>query len=285
MSKKVLETQEIGAYYKQVREKRGYTLSDVAMSSSYLDKSQLFRFESGENMLSADRFLAAINGLNMTASEFVALMSIEPSQYCVFNKKIRAYVMVGDIEGLKTLIKPNARLKMEKIFNILAKSAILDISQENLITTAEKKFLEKYLLSIPQWTFFEVKILGRCLEILDDDEIYDLGQDMLASQELSQIIAFNGKIVKKTAINLYVYLIFKGYYIRAERIEKEINKLLTEWDIEEKISLHIFKKFAQYKKEKNSELLKEVQSDIDMLKKLGATGMANRFAMEIEKYC
>ena len=70
-----------------------------------------------------------------------------------------------------------------------------------------------------------------------------------------------------------------------ERIEKEINKLLTEWDIEEKISLHIFKKFAQYKKEKNSELLKEVQSDIDMLKKLGATGMANRFAMEIEKYC
>ena len=193
--------------------------------------------------------------------------------------------MVGDIEGLKTLIKPNARLKMEKIFNILAKSAILDISQENLITTAEKKFLEKYLLSIPQWTFFEVKILGRCLEILDDDEIYDLGQDMLASQELSQIIAFNGKIVKKTAINLYVYLIFKGYYIRAERIEKEINKLLTEWDLEEKISLHIFKKFAQYKNEKNSELLKEVQSDIDMLKKLGATGMANRFAMEIEKYC
>lgn len=46
MSKNAVEMQEIGTYYKQVREERGYTLSDVAMSSDYLDKSQLSRFES-----------------------------------------------------------------------------------------------------------------------------------------------------------------------------------------------------------------------------------------------
>ena len=285
MSKLAVETLEIGMYYKQVREERGYTLADVAMSSDYLDKSQLSRFESGESMLSADRFLAAIDGLNMTVNEFVALRSSEPSQYRVFNEKIMAYVMVGDIGGLKDLIKPKARMKMDKIFNILVKSAILDISQENLITTAEKKFLENYLLNIPYWTFFEVNIFGMCLEILDEEEVYDLGQDMLASHELSKIIAFNGEIVKKTAINLYVYLISKGWYTRAEQIEKELDKLLTEWDMEEKISIHIFKKFAQYKKERSPELLKEVQDDIQGLKKLGANGIANRFAMDIERYC
>lgn len=285
MSKLAVETLEIGMYYKQVREERGYTLADVAMSSDYLDKSQLSRFESGESMLSADRFLAAINGLNMTVNEFVALRSAEPSQYRVFSEKIMAYVMVGDIGGLKDLIKPKARMKMDKILNILVKSAILDISQENLITTAEKKFLENYLLNIPYWTFFEVNIFGMCLEILDEEEVYDLGQDMLASHELSKIIAFNGEIVKKTAINLYVYLISKGWYTRAEQIEKELDKLLTEWDMEEKISIHIFKKFAQYKKERSPELLKEVQDDIQGLKKLGANGIANRFAMDIERYC
>ena len=285
MSKLAVETLEIGMYYKQVREERGYTLADVVMSSDYLDKSQLSRFESGESMLSADRFLAAIDGLNMTVNEFVALRSSEPSQYRVFSEKIMAYVMVGDIGGLKDLIKPKARMKMDKIFNILVKSAILDISQENLITTAEKKFLENYLLNIPYWTFFEVNIFGMCLEILDEEEVYDLGQDMLASHELSKIIAFNGEIVKKTAINLYVYLISKGWYTRAEQIEKELDKLLTEWDMEEKISIHIFKKFAQYKKERSPELLKEVQDDIQGLKKLGANGIANRFAMDIERYC
>ena len=285
MSKLAVETLEIGMYYKQVREERGYTLADVAMSSDYLDKSQLSRFESGESMLSADRFLAAIDGLNMTVNEFVALRSSEPSQYRVFSEKIMAYVMVGDIGGLKDLIKPKARMKMDKIFNILVKSAILDISQENLITTAEKKFLENYLLNIPYWTFFEVNIFGMCLEILDEEEVYDLGQDMLASHELSKIIAFNGEIVKKTAINLYVYLISKGWYTRAEQIEKELDKLLTEWDMEEKISIHIFKKFVQYKKERSPELLKEVQDDIQGLKKLGANGIANRFAMDIERYC
>ncbi|MDN6071267.1 MAG: helix-turn-helix domain-containing protein [Lactococcus plantarum] len=70
MSKLAVETLEIGVYYKRVRKERGYTLADVAKSSDYLDKSQLSRFESGENMLSADRFLAAINGLNMTVTEF-----------------------------------------------------------------------------------------------------------------------------------------------------------------------------------------------------------------------
>ncbi len=282
MSKNAVEMQEIGTYYKQVREERGYTLSDVAMSSDYLDKSQLSRFESGESMLSADRFLSAINGLNMTPSEFFALKSNEPSQYHIFATKMMKYVMKKEVQGLKSLIKPKARMKMDRIFNILAKSAILDISQENLITTTEKKFLENYLLNIPQWTFFEVNIFGMCLEILDEDEVYDLGQDMLASNELTQIIAFNGEIVKKTAINLYFYLISKGWYRRAEKIEKEFDTLLTDWNIEEKISLHIFKTFLKYKQEKSPKLLEEVQSDIQMLKQLGATGIADRFAIDIE---
>lgn len=246
MSKNAVEMQEIGTYYKQVREERGYTLSDVAMSSDYLDKSQLSRFESGESMLSADRFLSAINGLNMTPSEFFALKSNEPSQYHIFATKIMKCVMKKDEEGLKSLVKTKARVKMEKIFNILAKAAIFDVSKENLITTSEKKYLQNYLINIPQWTFFEVNIFGMCLEILDEDEVYDLGQDMLASDELSQIIAFNDEVVKKTAINLYVYLISKGWYRRAEKIEKEFDTLLTDWNIEEKISLHIFKTFKNF---------------------------------------
>ena len=282
MSKNAVEMQEIGTYYKQVREERGYTLSDVAMSSDYLDKSQLSRFESGESMLSADRFLSAINGLNMTPSEFFALKSNEPSQYHIFATKIMKCVMKKDEEGLKSLVKTKARVKMEKIFNILAKAAIFDVSKENLITTSEKKYLQNYLINIPQWTFFEVNIFGMCLEILDEDEVYDLGQDMLTSDELSQIIAFNDEVVKKTAINLYFYLISKGWYRRAERIEKKIDELLTEWDMEEKISLHIFKKFLKYKQEKSPKLLEEVQSDIQMLKQLGATGIADRFAIDIE---
>ncbi|GHU38750.1 hypothetical protein FACS1894192_11110 [Bacilli bacterium] len=132
------------------------------------------------------------------------------------------HVLKVDVEGLKSLINSNAKMKMDKTFNILAKSAI---------------------------------------------------------------IAFNSEIVKKTAINLYVYLISKGWYRRAEKIEEELDKFLTEWDMEEKISLHIFKKFAKYKKEKSPELLEEIQDEIEMLKKLGVTGIANRFAMDIERYC
>jgi Rgg/GadR/MutR family transcriptional activator len=280
-----LESQEIWTYYKQVREERGYTLADVAITNPYLDKSQLSRFESGENMLSADRFLAAIKGLNMTASEFFALMASEPSSYHVFSEKYMKYAMAGDVVGLKALIKPNARMKMDKIFNILAKSAILGISEENLVTSSERKFLEKYLFGIKQWTVFEVNIFGMCLKILDEDDVYDLGQDMLASSELSQMLAQNAEVIKKMSLNLYEYLIYRGRYSRAERIEEKIERLITEWDLEEKISLYLYKKISRYKQEKSAELFAEIQSALESLREFGATGIANRIAGDIERYC
>ena len=236
MSKLAVEMLEIGVYYKRVRQERGYTLADVANSSDYLDKSQLSRFESGENMLSADRFLAAINGLNMTVTEFFALRSVEPSHYGIFSKKIMSYVMVNDITGLKGLIKPKARMKMDKIFNILVKSAILDISRENLVTNAEKKFLETYLLTIPYWTFFDVNIFGMCLEILDEEEVYDLGQRAFGENKVQELLEKQPVLPNDIEWHLIGHLqtnkvkYIAGFISMIESIDSE--KLLKEVDKE-----------------------------------------------------
>ena len=66
-------------------------------------------------MFSAECLLLAIQGLNMTPTEFFALMpTYEPSRLHVFMKQMSDYAINNDIEGMKKLLKPRAKKKMIK---------------------------------------------------------------------------------------------------------------------------------------------------------------------------
>ena len=130
-----------------------------------------------------------------------------------------------------------------------------------------------------------MSVFAHCLEVLDVGEAYDIGQDILKSDEFSKIIASNAALAKKTLVNLYVHLICHGSYRYAEKLKRGIDNFLTEWDMSEKIILHIFEKFSLYRQEKNPELLSEIQDDIQILNRFGATGMAKRMTLFIEKFC
>lgn len=275
---------ELGAFYKETREKLGYSQRDV--ESAYCDHSLISRFEKGETVLRADKLLLAINGLDMTPTEFfLSHGNYQPNRLQIFDKKMASYIMTEDIDGLKKLIKSKATKKEEKFFNILVKCAIFDLSDEMLVTKSERKFVEKHFAQIKLWTMYEVGLFSHCLEALDDDEVYDIAQDILKNDEFSKIIASNAYLTKKMLVNLYVHLICHGSYRRAEKLKKDIDVFLTEWDMEEKIILHLFEKFSFYRQEKSPELLVEIQDDIQILNRFGATGMAKRMAMFIEKYC
>ena len=275
---------ELGAFYKETREKLGYSQRDA--ESAYCDHSLISRFENGETVLRADKLLMAINGLDLTPTEFFVWHGeYLPNRLQIFNKKMSAYAINEDVDGLKTLLKTRAIRNEDKIFNILVKCAIFDLSDEMLIIKSERKFIEKHFNNVKQWTIYEMSVFAHCLEAIDDAEVYDIGQDILKSDEFSKIIDSNATLAKKTLVNLYVHLICHGSYRYAEKLKQGINDLLTEWDMSEKIILHIFEKFSLYRKEKSPELLAEIQDDLQILNRFGATGMAKRMTLFIKKYC
>ncbi|MBR3138750.1 hypothetical protein IKG38_01955 [Candidatus Saccharibacteria bacterium] len=275
---------ELGAFYKETREKLGYSQRDA--ESTYCDHSLISRFENGETVLRADKLLMAINGLDLTPTEFFVWHGeYLPNRLQIFNKKMSAYAINEDVDGLKTLLKTRAIRNEDKIFNILVKCAIFDLSDEMLIIKSERKFIEKHFNNVKQWTIYEMSVFAHCLEAIDDAEVYDIGQDILKSDEFSKIIDSNATLAKKTLVNLYVHLICHGSYRYAEKLKQGINDLLTEWDMSEKIILHIFEKFSLYRQEKSPELLAEIQDDLQILNRFGATGMAKRMTLFIKKYC
>ena len=64
----MIERMELGEFYKELRLARKLKQSDVACDG--LTASQLSKFELGQSMLSADKLILAIQGINMNFDEF-----------------------------------------------------------------------------------------------------------------------------------------------------------------------------------------------------------------------
>ena len=58
-----------GEIFKRFRESRGLSLKDVANDN--LSKSQLSRFENGQNDLTLNKFIMALNAINVSINEFM----------------------------------------------------------------------------------------------------------------------------------------------------------------------------------------------------------------------
>jgi transcriptional activator, Rgg/GadR/MutR family, C-terminal domain len=282
LQEEMSEQMELRTFYQKTREARGYSYGEI--ETGYLHSSQISRFEKGESMFSAECLLLAIQGLNMTPTEFFALMpTYEPSRLHVFMKQMSDYAINNDIEGMKKLLKPRAKKKNDKIYNVMVKVAIYDSSGENLITDNDRKLIQDYLTSIEQWTLFEIDVFSNCLEALSLKEAYYLGLEMLDCDELSNLLYSHADVVKRTLVNLYVHMVCNEQYTRANRIKNELEELLDAWDMEGKIIVSIFETFSKFKQEKSSELFEEIQSDIQVLKKFGIVDLAKRIEMFMAK--
>ncbi|CCK18628.1 Positive transcriptional regulator, MutR family [Pseudolactococcus laudensis] len=267
---------ELGTLYKKVRQSRGYSINDV--TSDYLNKSQISKFENGNSMLLLDGFMHAVDGLNMMMSEFfLAIGNFESSSSHVIGEKLQELINCQDIEGLKKLIVLKPRTNERKILNIKVKCAIRELSGENLLTDEDCQFVDKYLTDREEWTMFEINVFSMCLEALDTDLAYQLGLQLIEKNNFYKILPYNAQIVKRTLVNVYVYMILRGRFVYAGKLEKKIDRLINSSDTDEKIVIQIFKKFSKYRQEENLELLSEIVRDIQKSKNLGAQGLAERF--------
>ncbi|WP_314087064.1 hypothetical protein [Pseudolactococcus chungangensis] len=273
---------ELGAFYKKVRQSRGYSIGDV--TSHYLSKSQISKFENGNSMLLLDGFMHAVAGLNMTMSEFfLTIGHFEAGNLHTFGEKLQDLINVQDMDGLKGLIIQKPRTNEKRIFNIKIKCAIRELSGQNLLTDDDCQFIDKYLTDHEEWTAFDIDVFGMCLEALDTELVYQLSKQ-LTKKDKFRILPYNAYIVKRTLVNVYVYMILHGRFIYADEFEKELDSLLKSTDTEEKIAVHIFKKVFKYRQEKNPELLPEIDQDLQNLKNLGAFGLARMIDIFLTNY-
>lgn len=272
----------LGRYYQQIRERRGYTYADIV--TEYLHTSQISRFEKGENMFSATCLLLAIQGLNMTATEFFALMPHHQlSDHYHLIKEMSNYAIVRDPRDIEPLQIKEPKKQIDKLYNIIIKLASSQETGNSDITSQERQYIYQYLSSIQRWTLLDIQIFSSCLSELELKEAFMFGLEILTCDDLSNLLVLNGSEVKKALIHLHMHLVYGGYYNRANRIKTEANALLVISDMEEKIVLHLFDCLAQYKQSKGSEILEELENCIQVLDAYGLSDLAKHITNVINK--
>ena len=92
-----------GEIFKRFRESRGLSLKDVANDN--LSKSQLSRFENGQNDLTLNKFIMALNAINVSINEFMyAVNDFHNDELTELLDIIRTCTIKNDIKGLKNLL-------------------------------------------------------------------------------------------------------------------------------------------------------------------------------------
>jgi Rgg/GadR/MutR family transcriptional activator len=272
----MLETQDLGKFFKSMRKKRGYTLKEL--ETPCLDSSQLSRFENSKIDLSGKRLLMAISAIKMTPAEFFsAYDACYKNELVSFKKDLSDYVAMGDLEALRKFLILNPKNKLKKLFNIVVKCGILEVSGENLVTRSEYQLIEEYLMMIDEWTLFEISLLDACFKILDIEEMYWIGLDMLENDTFHQNLSQYLVMIRQILMKLHVRLILHGKYRYAERFEQALDKLISSNDVMEKMTFHIYKKLRCYKQFKESRFLVEIKRYIQVLKEFGVSDLAVDF--------
>jgi Rgg/GadR/MutR family transcriptional activator len=115
-------------------------------------------------------------------------------------------------------------------------------------------------------------------------DAFALGCEMLERSKFYINLPYNAILIKNATLNLFVYMVIRENYAYARYFEIELNRLLSDLDMELKISFHIFKTLASYKQEKSPELLVKLRGYVQVLKDFECGAWAERLAMFLERY-
>lgn len=226
-----MDKMSLGEFYRELRVARKVKQKDVAKGR--LTASQLSKFEQGQSMLSADRLFQAIEGINMSFSEFGhALNNYQDSPFLLFGNQISECFFARDIGGLEQLLRGLDRSSLyDKLMAIVIKSAIYTLDSSRTVPPSDVAVLTAYLYDVEQWTAFELYLLTNTLGILDETDIIFLGKFVIDRSQFYQSLQTNKRLFKYLLLNVISTLLERKSVTLFEFFASHLKKQLDYEDI------------------------------------------------------
>lgn len=276
----------LGELYRELRMTRGLKLKDVA--GQKLSVSQLSKFENGQSMLTADKLLVAISAIHMSFSEFGhALNHYQESSYFRLGNQLANLQVVGDIEGLKEVLKNFEADENFDTYNRLMRidivSAIYALDPSYEIKEDDKQFLMQYLYSIEQWTEYELYLFGNIMSILSDADLIFLGRALAERNEFYLSLPQHKKAAQLTFINIILALIERNQLYYTTYFMTRLESMINYQDIFTVVFLTFLKDTLAYLKGETDDV-QPMRECIEMVKKLGNLTMAKLLEEHLEQF-
>lgn len=239
-------------------------------------------------MLSADKLFLAIEGINMTFAEFAyKLNSYQESQHVQLGHQVVDLFVHQDKDGLEDLLhKVQEKVSSQqyiRLNKIVIQNALHSLDSSYILKEEDKQFITAYLFAIDSWTWFELYLFFNTMPLLSDQDLLFLSTALLEkSQEFQQLMQ-NKLYLKKGLLNVISEMMERELYQYISIFESELEKLLTPYDVFEKLLLQFLRKINIYL-QTGGENQKEIEDFIQSLKVLENPQLIALLTLKLQQY-
>ncbi|MGE7623368.1 helix-turn-helix domain-containing protein [Viridibacillus sp. NPDC096237] len=178
-----------GWIFRDLRLERGYNLKEVA--DGIVTISFLSKFERGDSDISLSNFYALLEKLNITLSEFTLITNDYTSTYfenlieqikVAYENNNTSYLQnIADIEQANW---KNRNLKIHRCNEIMTKALLYNLDKQKSLSDEEIQFLCEYLLTIENWSIYELALFGNSLSSLKVETVVTLSKELINRGQL-----------------------------------------------------------------------------------------------------
>lgn len=133
-----------------------------------------------------------------------------------------------------------------RLNKIVIQNALHSLDSSYILKEEDKQFITAYLFAIDSWTWFELYLFFNTMPLLSDQDLLFLSTALLEkSQEFQQLMQ-NKLYLKKGLLNVISEMMERELYQYISIFESELEKLLTPYDVFEKLLLQFLRKINIY---------------------------------------
>lgn len=277
-----------GEIFKRFRESRGLSLKDVANDN--LSKSQLSRFENGQNDLTLNKFIMALSAINVSINEFMyAVNDFHNDELSELLEIIRNCTINNNIQGLKNLLFDYSRRdknsnKFHELNTILIKIRLQVLSEEKLVLEKDLEKLIDYLFSVEFWGVYELRLFLNSIDILEHNFFVTLSREMIRRSDYYKEIKANRSLINHMTLNAYIICIDRGYLTDAAYFGRQLKSFFfEESEMYERVVYNYAHNYYLYKKFGSAQSIIEMRKCIGFMKAVGSDNIASHYSLHLNR--
>ena len=241
-----------GKVFKMIRESKNMSLKEVA--GDFVTPAQLSLFENGKSNLSVDTFFYCLRRMDVLQGEFSTfysayfqnqdvrlspqlLKAIQSRNIGYLDKQIKEYQERFAEEGRKS----------DRVLIAVFHVMINRCDPKQGVPETERQVIADYLMSVDEWCFYELWILGYCARSLNTKLLELLSSELLNRTQFFNGITENRKRVYKVLLNIVGHLLDRKEDRTAARLINSLDSLdILEADLYERLQLKFAKGHLNY---------------------------------------
>ena len=270
-----------GEAFRYFRKLNGYSLEYAAADS--ISKSQLSRFERGENEISLSTFFELLSNINVSIENFCNyledykrseldnfLVNLSPNFYSLNTKGLE------EIKNEQQKLFEKSGEKIYRINTIMVQGLLNQIDCNYVVSRDDLNLVYDYLFQKERWESYEITLIGNLYHLFEIDYIYRLGKEIL--------IGKNRNLVVSACLNFWFCCLENSHLSYADYFEMKLRKLLKDdTKVFEKSTFKFVEGYKIYLTESKESGIKQMQNVIKYFEFIDSKNIALYFQRRLNQ--